>query len=215
MPKPKPQPDFDNVASIYRWAEYLTLGTLLQRTRTHFLPQLNACRQALVLGDGDGRFLAQLLHDHPTLHATAVDTSPRMLQLLRTRCAFASNRLETQNASALTIEPAPDTDLIVTHFFLDCLTQPQVDHLTQRIAANVRPGTLWLLSDFALPQTPWLRPLAAIYIRSLYLAFRILTGLRVTHLPDPQAALTASKFICIARQQRLGGLIYTELWQHQ
>jgi len=214
MPTP-PQPNFDRVASIYRWAEYLTLGPLLQQTRAHFLPELSGRRQALVLGDGDGRFLAQLLRQEPALQATAIDTSARMLVLLHTHCSFAANRLQTQNASALTVDVPPDTDLIVTHFFLDCLTQPEVLALTQRIASTVQPGTLWLLSDFAVPPSRALRPLAALYIRSLYLAFRILTGLRVSQLPDPQTALAASNFIRVVRHERLGGLIYTEIWQRQ
>jgi len=209
------QPDFDRIARIYRWAEYLALGPLLQQTRTHFLPHLTTRRRALVLGDGDGRFLAQLLHQNPALHATAVDTSATMLTLLRRRCAPNATRLQTLHLSALTVTPAPDTDLIVTHFFLDCLTQPELNHLTHRLAAQLQPGTLWLLSDFAVPTSGPLRPIAALYIRALYLAFRILTGLRITRLPDPQSALSQAGFTRIAHHNRLAGLLYTELWQRQ
>ena len=206
-------PNFNRVARIYRWAEYLTLGPLLTRTRTHFLPDLLDRRQALVLGDGDGRFLAQLLQRNPQLHALAVDTSSTMLHLLRQRCAFASTRLQTLEASALIIAASPQTDLIVTHFFLDCLTQTQLGGLTHTLSQQVQPDTLWLVSDFAIPSTPLLRPLAALYIRSLYLAFRLLTGLRVTHLPNPQSALATAGFKRIARHQLCFGLLYTELWQ--
>jgi SAM-dependent methyltransferase len=205
-------PNFDPVARIYRWAEYLTLGPLLHRTRTHFLPHLTSCRRALVLGDGDGRFLAKLLTANPALLATAIDTSAAMLQLLTQRCAAYATRLSAQQTSALTITPATDTDLIVTHFFLDCLTQPEVDDLATRLAAAVRPGTLWLLSDFGPPRPVLLKPLANLYVRALYLAFRILTGLRVARLPDPQSALTSAGFTPIARHDRVFGLIYTELW---
>ncbi len=206
-------PNFDNVARIYRFAEYLALGPLLQRTRTHFLRELPPRHQALLLGDGDGRFLAQLLPHRPHLAALAVDTSATMLQLLRHRCQPFIQRVRTLQASALDVIPAPGTDLIVTHFFLDCLTQPELTSLTRTIADHTDPGTLWLVSDFAIPQTPILRPLAALYIRFLYLAFRILTGLRVTHLPDPPSALTAAGFTRIARHTFLCGILYTEIWQ--
>jgi SAM-dependent methyltransferase len=197
-------PSFDPVARIYRWAEYLTLGPLLQRTRTHFLPQLADRRRALVLGDGDGRFLAKLLAQNPTLHATAVDTSEQMLQLLRSRCDF--ERLETIHADALTIAPPPGTDLIVTHFFLDCFTQEEVNALALKLA---QPGVLWLVSDFRASD-----PISRAYVRSLYFAFRILTGLRITHLPDPAAALSAAGFHRIAHHPSLGGVLYTELWRY-
>ena len=209
------QPSFDRVARLYRWAEYLALGPLLTRTRQHHLPQLSHCRRALVLGDGDGRFLARLLYLNPQLHALAIDTSATMLHLLRQRCAFAAPRLRTAQTSALTADPPPHTDLIVTHFFLDCLPQPEVVALTQRLAAATAPGTLWLVSDFAIPTSALLRPFARLYIRALYLAFRLLTGLRTQHLPDPQTALTRAGFLRIASHQHLGGLLYTELWQHR
>jgi SAM-dependent methyltransferase len=220
-------PNFDHVARIYRFAEYLSLGPLLQRTRTHFLHDIPLRHQALVLGDGDGRFLVRLLARRGHLSALAVDTSATMLQLLRHRCQPYIHRVRTLQASALDLFPTtdpsgtakagypghPSPDLIVTHFFLDCLTQPELTTLTQAIAAHAVPGTLWLLSDFAIPSNPLLRPFAALYIRSLYLAFRILTGLRVTHLPDPQSALTAAGFTRTARHEFLLGILYTEIWQ--
>jgi SAM-dependent methyltransferase len=212
-------PNFDRVARIYRWAEYLSLGTLLERTREHFLPELAHCRHALALGDGDGRFLARLLQHNRALQAVAVDTSAGMLKLLRRRCHQAkqnhTTRLRTWHGSALDVTPAKDTDLIVTHFFLDCLTQSEVGTLTASLAAQVAPGTLWLLSDFAVPDRPFLRPMAAIYIRALYFAFAVLTGLQTSQLPDPQIALVNAGFERIARQERLFGVLYTELWRRQ
>ena len=203
-------PNFNRVARIYRWAEYLSLGPVLQRTRTHFLPQLIDRRSALVLGDGDGRFLARLFQQNPMLRALAVDTSDAMLHLLRKRCASPS--LQTMQASALDVTPPSGTDLIVTHFFLDCLTQAEVDALVQRVAAHTQPGTLWLLSDFEVPRRPLIGLFARFYIRALYLAFGILTGLRVRLLPDPQAALVRAGFARIARHEKLFGVVYTEIW---
>ena len=209
-------PNFDRVASIYRWAEYLSLGPLLEHTRTALLGELNNPQHALVLGDGDGRFLEQLLLCYPQCTATAVDTSAAMLAQLRRRCAFATkratSRLKTLHRSALEIDTPPHTDLIATHFLLDCFTQSEVDALTARLAAQLSPGALWLLSDFALPASPFLRPFAQLYIASLYAAFRLLTGLRVRHLPDPQSALARAGMQRIARKTFLFGLLYTELW---
>jgi len=208
------QPNFDRVARIYRWAEYVSLGPLLQRTRTHFLSRLADRRNALALGDGDGRFLARLMRQNQELHATAVDISATMLQLLRRRCGDAA-RLRTLQASALEVEVPNGVDLIVTHFFLDCLTQAEVEALVQRVAANTEPGTLWLLSDFEVPERPVVGPLSKLYIRGLYLAFGVLTGLRVRSLPDPQGALRRAGFTCIGRHEKLRGLIYAEIWQRQ
>jgi SAM-dependent methyltransferase len=210
------QPNFNRIARPYRWLEYLTLGTALENCRTHYLPQLLDRRRALVLGDGDGRFLAQLLASNPDLHADAIDTSATMLQVLRQRCGAATpnaaTRLRTHNANALTIPLEDSYDLVVTHFFLDCLTQPDLDALITRINPTLTPGALWLISDFRIPNGLMRLP-ARVFVRSLYLAFRLLTSLRTTHLPDYATPLTQAGLNRVAHQHRLAGLLTTELWQ--
>jgi len=210
------QPNFNRIARPYRWLEYLTLGTALENCRTHYLPRLLDRRRALVLGDGDGRFLAQLLASNPDLHADAIDTSATMLQLLRQRCEAATpnaaTRLRTHHADAITVPLEDSYDLVVTHFFLDCLTQPDLDALITRINPTLTPGALWLISDFRIPNGLMRLP-ARVFVRSLYLAFRLLTGLRTTHLPDYATPLTQAGLNRVAHQHRLAGLLTTELWQ--
>lgn len=205
------QPSFDRIAHSYRWLERLTLGSALQRCRMHFLPQLFDRHKALVLGDGDGRFLARLLAANLHLEATAIDSSAAMLDLLRNRCLEAAPRLATLQTNALDYIPDQHYDLVVTHFFLDCFEQRKLEQLTDHIVPHLAPEALWLVSDFRIPQG-LLRLPAQIYIRSLYLAFRLLTGLRTTHLPDHEAALRRAGFNRVALHRSLFGLLTTEIW---
>jgi ubiquinone/menaquinone biosynthesis C-methylase UbiE len=209
-------PNFDLIARPYRWFEYLTLGNALENCRNHFLSQLLDSRHALVLGDGDGRFLAQLLRHHPNLHADAVDISAAMLELLRQRCESATPNaaigLRTHHANAITFALQQEYDLVITHFFLDCLTQPELNTLITRIAEHLHPRALWLISDFRIPPGP-LRLPAKLLIRSLYAAFRFSAGLRTTRLPDHATPLMQAGLTRIAHQHRLAGLLSTELWQ--
>jgi ubiquinone/menaquinone biosynthesis C-methylase UbiE len=205
-------PNFNHIAKPYRWLEYLTLGKALENCRTYYLPRIQDRRHALVLGDGDGRFLSQLLKQNPQLHADAVDTSSTMLQLLSQRCAAAAPRLQTHQANALTVPLENSYDLVITHFFLDCLTQPELNALITRITPTLAPEALWLISDFRIPTGPMYLP-ARILIRSLYLAFRLLTGLRTTHLPDHATPLTQAGLVRIAHRHSLAGILTTELWQ--
>ncbi|HXE08396.1 MAG TPA: class I SAM-dependent methyltransferase [Acidobacteriaceae bacterium] len=212
-------PSFDLIAKHYRWLEYLTFGGALWRCRTHFLPQIAGCRNALILGDGDGRFTAALLHANPTLQIDAVDCSLAMLGLLRQRARAASPdapaRLRTHHtdAGAFVHELASGRiyDLVVTHFFLDCFAQHEVELLARDLTAHLQPGALWLVSDFRIPPGVVRWPARAL-VRSLYLAFRILTGLRTARLPDHDAALGRAGFARIAQRLSLGGILTTELW---
>jgi SAM-dependent methyltransferase len=216
-----PKVNFDHIARPYRWLEYLTLGRALERCRVHYLPALLQQKRALILGDGDGRFLAQLLAQNPHLQADAVDTSATMLELLRRRCeATALNiapRLRIHHTNALNFTPlngekGEKYDLVVTHFFLDCLTQPDLEALTAQIIPALTPRALWLVSDFRIPSGPMRVP-AKILVRTLYLAFRILTGLRTTRLPDYATPFTRAGLARISHHHQLAGLLTTELWQ--
>jgi ubiquinone/menaquinone biosynthesis C-methylase UbiE len=208
---------FDRVARIYRVMEYLTFGPMLERCRFHYLAALRNSRRALVLGDGDGRFLARLLAANPTLQADSLDASPAMLALLRQRIAHlkALDRLTTTQADVRTFSP-PSTnyDLVATHFFLDCLTEPEADYLIARIRPHLAPGTQWLVSEFQIPETGRLQKwFASSIISALYVAFRLLTGLTVRQIPPWPELLTRHGFHRKARRTWLGGLLVSELWE--
>lgn len=225
-----PAANFDRIARPYVWLEYLTLGRALERCRLRFLPQLADRTRALVLGDGDGRFLAALLRQNSALTANAVDSSGVMLELLRNRCRqnvpTSASRLQetpegrprTHHCEALSYLATPsddilnlNCDLVVTHFFLDCLTQAEVEALVAAVRPRLAPGAIWLISEFRIPHGA-MRPLARTAVRSLYLAFRILTGLRVDRLPDHASALKQAKFTRLAHASSLFGVLIAELW---
>ena len=207
-------PDFDNIARAYRWLEYLTLGPLLERTRDCYLGLAKNCSEALVLGDGDGRFTALLLAQSSQIRVQAVDLSRVMLDLLRTRCAAQQSRLETYQQDARYFQPRRQPDLVVTHFFLDCLTQGEVDKLVADLAPQLASNALWVVSDFRIPDGTMHWP-AWIYIRLLYFAFRILTGLRTNRLPDHNVALKRRGFVKVASQRRMAGMLTSEVWQRK
>ena len=215
MPHP---PNFDRIARAYRWLEYLALGPALARTRLYFLHQadsaarLDSCRQALVLGDGDGRFLAHILRQNTALQAHAVDASKEMLRLLSRRTAFAAARRQTHHADALTFTPPTPVDLVVTHFFLDCLTQGQLADFIPRVVSNLQPSGMWLISEFRIPPGPMRVP-ALLYVALLYRTFRLLTGLQIARLPDHAAALTGAGLTLVAQHHRLFGVLTSQLWQ--
>lgn len=210
----KHQPNFNLIARPYRWLEYLTLGKALENCREHYLPQLLKCRRALILGDGDGRFLQALLASNSELQADAVDASSAMLHLLRKNCHHCGDRVQTHHISALDFTPSGQYDLVVTHFFLDCFSQPEVEAIAARIAPALSPGGLWLVSDFRIPPGPIRLP-AFVLVRGLYIAFRILTGLRVKRLPNHAAALTQAGMTPIAHHYSFAGLLLTEIWQRR
>jgi len=213
-------PNFNAIARPYRWLEYLSFGPMLERCRFHRLPELADAQHALVLGDGDGRFLARLLKQNPQIRADVVDRSPAMLRLLSGRIAKigAHDRITQHCADSRdftpTGSPSATYDVVVTHFFLDCLTTSEVQTLAARIRNHLRPGARWIVSEFAIPRGPLSIP-AKLVVGSLYAAFRFLTRLTARRLPDHASAFRACELALISQRRWLGGLLISEMWEAQ
>jgi SAM-dependent methyltransferase len=206
--------NFNRIARVYRWLEYLSFGPMLERCRFYRLSQLATCRRALVIGDGDGRFLARLLQRNPQLETEAVDTSPEMLRLLEQRAAAAggSHRLTVHCQDARVFFPSWRYDLVATHFFLDCLSTEEVAALAERIRPRLLPGAVWIVSDFTVPHGAAAFP-SRLIVSFLYAAFGVLTGLETRRLPRHKEALQSAGFALSDRKTWLGGLLFSEAWQ--
>jgi len=197
----------DLIAPHYWWIERLGMGRSLERRRRWFLPEIGLARRALVLGDGDGRFLAELLRRNAVVRADYVDLSGRMLELARRRAG--AERVDYRRADALTAEFQPgEYDLIATHFFFDCFSASELDALIGRIAVAARPGTQWVVSEFRTPNIP-----ARLLVSALYLFFRITTGLKTRKLTDHRPILRAHGFQLIDAGHSRAALVVSELWQ--
>ena len=205
--------NFDLVARAYRWLEYLSFGPWLARCRRAQLPHLAGARRALLLGDGDGRFLVRLLEVNPALQADVVDSSQSMLTLLQRRIRlYHRATIHLHHADLLAWEPSGEYDLIVSHFFLDCLFPGQMEQVFDRVLPHARPGAQWVISEFAVPRNPIAGLLARGIIAFLYRAFGWLTGLRVRTLPSYPAALDRRGLVLSQHRRFLAGLLRSELW---
>ena len=219
--------NFDRLARPYRWLEYLSFGRALERCRFALLPELAStgerptAARVLLYGDGDGRFLQRLLTAYPALEVDAVDSSAAMLRTAAARltpAARARVRFHHQDALRFTPPPGAGTrgdagyDLVITHFFLDCFNDNELHRLLDRVEPHLAPDVRWLVSEFAIPSRPLPALAARALIRLLYIAFRILTGLRANHLPGYASVLAKHGFVLTRRKTLLDGLLQSELW---
>ena len=197
----------DWIAPHYWWIERLGMGRTLERRRRWFLPRLKNARRTLVLGDGDGRFLRELLRQNPVVQTDYVDLSSRMLELARRKAGV--DRVVYRQADARALELAPgEYDLIATHFFFDCFGQHELEPLISRIAAAATPGARWVVSEFCTTSIP-----ARLLVQALYFFFRITTGLGNQNLVDHRPILSAHGFRLIDATQSRGDLVVSELWE--
>ena len=208
--------NFDRVARPYRWLEYLSFGPWLERCRGAQLAHLTGARRALLLGDGDGRFLARLLAANPTLTADVVDSSQSMLTILdhriRSSGPQARRRICLHHADSLEWNLSGSYDLIVSHFFLDCFFPYQLEQLFDRVLPHALPGARWVISEFAIPRNPLAACLARGIIGLLYRAFGLLAGLPVRALPEHANPLLSRGLVLSHDRRSLGGLLCSQVW---
>lgn len=205
--------NFDRLAGLYCWMEWLSFGPCLARCRHAFLGNMKRVRRALVLGDGDGRFTAALLGANTAVQVDAVDASRAMLRALTRRAGPDARRVRTCVADARHWSPkAQRYDLVATHFFLDCLTTDEVRGLAAAMRPALAEDAAWVISDFAEPQGAYGRFVARPLIAFLYFSFAVMTGLRVRRLPDHGAAMEQAGFTLSERRTWLGGLLAAEVW---
>jgi trans-aconitate methyltransferase len=211
-------PNFDPLAHVYRWMEYFSFGPMLERCRFRFLPRCSQARHALVLGDGDGRFTARLFAANSIVQVDAIDASTAMLAVLQGRvqcgCPGAASRLLTFHADLRRFLPTgKDYDLVVSHFFLDCLTDGEVSALVERLVPYLAEDAIWVVSEFSIPEKGWRRTIARRMVRFLYVAFSMLTRLQVKQLPDYSKAFRDHGFYRSESAEYLGGMLVAEIWR--
>jgi len=109
--------------------------------------------------------------------------------------------------------PVDYYDLIVTHYFLDCFSNQELEDVVGRLANWGMPQAKWIVSDFSeangLIGRLWTRSV----IGGLYSAFRFTTGLKVTQLPEYKAALARRGYFLRFEEDVMAGLLHSSLWE--
>lgn len=214
--QPSPM-SFDRLAPHYRWMERLLAGEKLQRCRTAFLHLIPKPQRVLMLGEGNGRCLVELLRAHPGARFTCVDASQQMLERARERVqehGLRGERIEFIHADATCWQASPGRfDLLVTHFFLDCFRADQLAELVPRLAATATPDARWLLADFHEPAAGVAKWRARGILQAMYFFFQRVTRLPASRLTPPDAFLQQSGFVLRERRLSEWGLLHSDLWQ--
>jgi ubiquinone/menaquinone biosynthesis C-methylase UbiE len=204
--------NFDLLAPHYRWLETLAFGNQLQEARIAFVRKIPSPRRVLILGEGNGRFVTEFVRAHPAAAVDCIEASERMIELAQKR--VNAPQVHFTHANVWDTALAAGTyDLIVTHFFLDCFADAALCEVVEKAAAAATTDASWLLADFRLPKSGWRRFHASLWIRAMYLFFRLTSGLQTRRLDAPSPLLRESGFECVRQQQSRFGMIKSELWR--
>lgn len=209
--------NFDRLAPHYHWLEEVFAGDLMQSCRTQFLPRARNCQNALLVGEGTGKFLVALLRLNPQIQIICVEQSERMIKQARQRLArerLDGSRIEFQQMDVLHWTPPKEKfDLVVTNFFFDCFRAEQLEKLVPLLAGSAAANACWLLSDFRVPERGWRRWRATIILTALYGCFKLTTALSANWLTPPDNFLAENGFQLVERRLVNFGFAHSDFWQ--
>jgi len=206
---------FDAVAPWYRTLETIAFGNALQRARTACLDEISSPRRALIVGEGNGRFLRELLRAHPDTQVDCIDASERMLQLAQRSVGDSTNRVTflRHDITSWSPTPAGRYDLIVTHFFLDCFSDGELAQVISKLSQAGTADAAWLVADFRIPAQAFARARARMWLAMMYCFFRRVAGIDARNLVDPSPFLRAEGFSLMQQHLSRHGMLKSELWR--
>ena len=122
----EPLNQFDLLARPYRWLEYLVFQNSLEQCRFALLPALAGCRRVLTIGEGDGRFVAELVRRYPGMNVDCLEGSLAMIERARARMPQQA-AVTFHHADAIGWNyPTGEYDAVVTCFFFAVTTDEKV-----------------------------------------------------------------------------------------
>ena len=199
---------FDTLAPFYAFIERVRFGGELQSARCACLKCLPAPKSALVLGDGDGRFLQWALKAWPETAFTYVDSSPGMAQRAKQRAGTERVHYVINDVESF-LTDSPCYDCVMTHFFLDCFPNKKLATLVPKIAQHLSTDGHWIVTDFVDTGRPWHR----FNLWLMYRFFRISTNIEAGALEDIQYHLKKVGLTCDHTDPFLRGFIASSRWR--
>lgn len=199
----------DPLAGSYLWLERAAFGRLLEHCRFCFLPAMHHARRVLIFGEGDGRFLARFLAENSVATVDVVEMSRKMIAVAEARLTQADReRVRFLLADARDWNPLPSHyDLVVTHFFFDCLSSDECEALARKAASASVEDAAWIVSEFHVPERGWARIHAGMWVAAMYTFFRWVTGLEVRRIPPFAQVLSKHGFVCVDRKEWRWGMV--------
>jgi hypothetical protein len=209
--------NFDRLAVHYHWMEKIFAGGLMQRCRTTFLSCTKNSRHALLVGEGTGKFLVELVRLNPLLRITCVEHCEGMIKQARQRLIHErldSSRVQFRQMDVLHWTPPIEKyDLVVTNFFLDCFRADQLQKVIPLLASSATAEAIWLLADFRVPERGWRRWRANAILVMLYAFFKLMTSLPASWLTPPDILLTNAGFKLVDRRFASFGFAHSDFWR--
>ena len=175
---------FDKIAPAYVHLERILFDSRLQAMRCAFLNRVTQAKKVLLVGEGPGSFLAELLKTNQEGFVTVVEPSARMISLARSRVKEKDlDRVSFLRSTLEVADLSRSYDAACTICFWDCFTEAKIRNLFPKMSRCIKNGGKWLNVDFCEPKN--CSPISHfLLLRFLYGFFDLATGIGAMRVVD-------------------------------
>jgi tRNA (cmo5U34)-methyltransferase len=198
---------FDLAAGFYPLLEQIVFGSKLSRARRVFISRVTEGSRILLIGEGNGRYLCEVVKQTSSASITVVDSSARMLAAASHRVATLGGRSRIELIQADILEwqsSAGRYDRIVTHFVLDLFPPDRIRRLVEKISQLAMEDCLWINVDFTSENQSSSQKFL---MWAQYRFFRIFAGIEASRLFDSRLLIRNASWEVLETRLLYSGLI--------
>lgn len=202
--------NYDNSASFYDRLSRLVFGKALVKAQIWLLPRIPKNAKVLIVGGGTGWLLEEITKLHPTgLSITYVEISAKMMALSHKR-NIGDNHVEFINKAVEDAGLPTGFDVVITPFLFDNFTEDILIGVFQHIHQSLKPGGLWLNTDFQLTGKWWQYAI----LKSMLLFFKVLCGVPAWRLPDVGNQFSKFGYEVIEEKTFFGDFVVSKVYKN-
>ena len=209
----KSKVNFSKITPFYDLLGTVTFGGHLQKSQIYALELYpESVDSILIIGGGTGKFLIELIKHLKFNHLVYLDISPAMINSAKQKIAKYSPESLTKVEFILGGEnkiPNQEFELIVTHYFLDCLTPETYSETVEKLNRCLKQDGVWSMVDFYNAER---NPIREQLISLLYCFFRITCNLPTDKLIDFDIWFEKN-MRCVKSKEFAGGLLKSSLYK--
>lgn len=141
---------YDSVVTFYDRMAMAVLGEGYQKSKWIFLEEIMAGDCVLYIGGGSGENLSAVLQKVGSRgRVFYVEASQKMLDRAKKRMGLEGGaNLFFLHQAEFSELPLLRFDFVITQYFLDVLSDPQINDLFEELGKRTRTKSKWLLVDF-------------------------------------------------------------------
>ena len=195
--------NYDNSAWFYDRLSRMVYGKALVRSQVYLLKHIPKNSNILIAGGGTGWILEEIAKVQPSgLTITYAEVSSHMTALSKKRNP-GNNKVSFINEPVENIETDELYDVVFTPFLFDNFTEETLQKVFAHIHNRLKPGGIWLNTDF-WPTGKWWHTLL---LRSMIIFFRLICGIEAKKLPDIEKQFDQHQYKAIDQKTFFGEFI--------